>query len=295
MSKIKSIGEREARKKRTLKILKIVFTIIGAILVIGLVIGLILGIRYVVDTYTEAEVKPAYSEVLTEDVSFIKELDVEVNAISFIVKHEGNNVSLSHHEFIYAAIDGDEIVIKEKKRKWYERVEGTVVLTVPVGFNFDSINIESGAGKVQIEGMEMRELDLELGAGKVVLDDVSVSGNVDIDGGAGKIEIKSGTYNNMNLEMGIGKLEMQGGLTGSNTIDASVGACDIKLIGSDYKIHSEKGLGDIIIGNYIVSDNTDHGTGNTKINIYGGIGNIVVKFIDEEGKILGDIYENNNL
>lgn len=293
MRKIRTAGDLEIKKKKRKKMIKIGFMIFGSILVIILLGLLVFGGIYVINRYSEEEVKVSYSEVIVQDVSLIRELDVDVNAVSLIVKHEGNNISLTHHEFIDAYVDGDEVVIKERDRKWYERVEGVVVLTIPEGFNFDSMTVESAAGKVEFNSITTRKLELELGAGKVILDNVLVTGSAEIDGGAGKIEIKNGCYNNMLLEMGVGKLEMMSKITGQSKIKAGIGACDIKLIGvkDDYKIQVEKGIGDIIIGNYVVSDKSEYGLGNNILKIEGGVGGIIIKYVDNEGNILEDIYE----
>lgn len=281
------------KKQDTKQKFRIGLTIFGAVLVV-LILGLLaIGGIYVINRYSDAEVKPAYKEVITENYQGIRELEVDVEAISLVIKHEGNNISLTHHEFIEVLLEEDELIIREKKKHWYERVEGKVVLTIPENFNFEEVSIEGGAGSVKIDGLAMRGFDLEFGAGKITLNNLTVTGSASIEGGSGSASITGGSYNNLEVSMDVGSLKMLTKLNGRNIIEAGIGSSDIKLIGksSDYTIAVNKGLGDIIVGNYIAKDGDDFGQGAVKVAVVGGIGNSVIKFVDEQGKVVEDIYK----
>lgn len=293
MSKVVSLNERDIRRQKRKKIFSIIFTIVGALLVILILGALVMGVIYAVNKYSNAEVKPSYYEVVTEDYANINELDVDVNAISLEIKHSGENISLTHHEFIETIVDDDELIIREKRKHWYERVEGKVILTIPENFNFEKVSIEGGAGKVKLTDLNMNKLDLEFGAGTIELNNVVVNGNASIDGGTGTAKIKRGSYNNLDINMDVGRLEMFTKLNGKNIIETGVGSADIKLIGGSdiYTIKVNKGLGDVIIGNYISSDGEVYGRGPVSISMNGGIGNIVLKYVDEEGNLTEDLYK----
>lgn len=115
MSKVVSLNERDIRRQKRKKIFSIIFTIVGALLVILILGALVMGVIYAVNKYSNAEVKPSYYEVVTEDYANINELDVDVNAISLEIKHSGENISLTHHEFIETIVDDDELIIREKE------------------------------------------------------------------------------------------------------------------------------------------------------------------------------------
>ena len=69
---------------------------------------------------------------------------------------------------------------------------------------------------------------------------------------------------------------------GSSIINSGIGDSKITLIGGmdDYKVRINKGIGDAIVDDKVVSNNTTHGNGPVKVNIDGGIGSIVVKYLD---------------
>ena len=80
-----------------------------------------------------------------------------------------------------------------------------MVVYVPEGIEFETIRINAGAGKINIEELNTKELVLNLGAGNTEISRVNVSEKCSIDGGVGKLSILSGTINNLDLDMGIGQ------------------------------------------------------------------------------------------
>lgn len=287
-----SIAERNEKKKKRKLLFTKIFRLVGALVVIGIIIILVISGIYVVNAYRDSDIKVGAQESITVDRNRVNELDVEVGALNFVVKKEGDSFSLSKHEYIEFFVDDDKLVIKEKNRKWFERVEGSVMLIIPEDYDFDEIDIESGGGKVEINELNARNMDLELGAGALVLNKVNVTGKADIDGNTGKVEIKNGNFNNIDCKVDVGSLKFFGKITGSSSFETSVGSCDVKLIGDSkvYIIDAFKGLGDFIIGNYIINEDTIFGVGKTRIKINGGIGGVVVKFVDENGKTIDDLY-----
>ena len=83
--------------------------------------------------------------------------------------------------------------------------------------------------------------------------------------------------------MGVGKLSLTSKLTGNNKIDSGVGEMNLSLIGTleDYKISLDKGIGNATINGDNMKDNNTYGTGNSKLDIDGGIGSIDIDFIEE--------------
>lgn len=293
MRKFVSLDEKKIRKQKRRKVFRVIFAILGSLLVILILAVLLKFGVYVINTYRDAEVKPSYNEVITEKYLGLKELELDVKAVDFSIERGGNDISLTHHEYIETIISGDELIIREKKKHWYDRVEGKVTLTIPMNFNFEEISIEGGSGKIKLKDLKMKKLDLEFGAGTIELNNVVVTGDASIDGGSGKAKIEKGNYTNLDLNMDIGGLEMFTSLKGNNTIGTGFGSSNVKLIGGSevYTINVDKGLGDVIVGNYISSNGDTYGSGPVKINMVGGIGNSVVKFVDESGNILEDIYK----
>lgn len=122
------------------------------------------------------------------------------------------------------------------------------------------------------------ELDLNLGAGTMTAKEINVYEKATINGGAGNINIYSGTINNLNLKLGAGNASIQSDLTGSNTLTTGVGKLNLGLSQSkdNYKFDISKGLGNIILNDFDVSEDILIGDGETKIKISGAVGNIII-------------------
>ena len=287
-----SISERNEKEKNKKLLFSKIFRMVGALVVIVILIVLVSSGIYVINSYRDSDIKVGEQENIVVDGERVKELDVDVGAFNFIVKKEGDSFSLSKHEYIIYSVEDDKLVIKEKGRKWFERVEGSVLLTIPEDYDFEEIDIESDGGKVELTGLHVRDIDLTLGAGTLILKNLEVTGEADIEGGTGKVEIKKGTYNNIKCKVKVGSLQFFGKITGDSEFETSLGSCDVKLIGDSniYSIRGLKGLGDFIIGNYVINEDTIFGYGKIKIVVKGGFGGVVIKFVDENGKIIEDLY-----
>ena len=149
-----------------------------------------------------------------------------------------------------------------------------VKVTVPDGYAFDSVDIEMGAGKMIVHSLTCDALDLELGAGSATIDNVFVLGSAEIQEGAGELAIKGGEINNLTLQCGAGATRVTAKLTGTNAINAAVGAVDLKFDGdpADYTVAFQMGLGACYYNNEKIARNGSFGEGNTLVNISGGFG-----------------------
>lgn len=70
-------------------------------------------------------------------------------------------------------------------------------------------------------------------------------------------------------------------LEGSNKIDTGVGKVTLDLIGRDYKLSVEKGIGTILIDNKKAVNNETFGNGKNHVLISGGVGEIEVNYVTE--------------
>ncbi len=171
------------------------------------------------------------------------------------------------------------LVISEDNRAW--RVgdnKAKLILYIPDGTVFKNAEIVAGAGRVKAGTVISENLRLVLGAGEFIIENLSASKSADIDGGAGKLQINGGELNNLDLDMGVGALYLQSSLKGNADLDFGVGKTELVLEGSedDYQIDVDKGLGAVTVeGNSL---NGTYGSGNNKIDINGGVGEIQIGF-----------------
>ena len=152
-------------------------------------------------------------------------------------------------------------------------------ITLPSDFVFGKVDIDTGAGKVDIERLFAEKIEMSLGAGQVTVEELSASAYADIDGGAGQLNIHGGTLKNLDFDMGLGELNFTASLLGECDFDMGVGRANLTLLGSpdDYRIEFSKGLGSIDFNGDDIENGQIIGNGDTKIDIDGGIGAINVK------------------
>ena len=100
--------------------------------------------------------------------------------------------------------------------------------------------------------------------------------------GAGKLVILNGEMNDLSVDMGVGELELTGKLTGSSTVDYGIGKAKLTLIGNidDYRIELDKGVGGATLDGEAMSDEGVYGSGQNRISVDGGVGNLRIQFED---------------
>lgn len=200
--------------------------------------------------------------------------DIEIKeGEKFEVKTNDPNVKFYH--------ENSKVKIKsDKTLSWHlsNSSRGTIIIYLPNEFNISELDLNLGAGKIDIDKIFVETLLMDLGAGTMTAKEINVYEKATINGGAGNINIYSGTINNLNLKLGAGNASIQSDLTGSNTLTTGVGKLNLGLSRSkdNYKFDISKGLGNIILNDFDVSEDILIGDGETKIKISGAVGNIII-------------------
>lgn len=208
-------------------------------------------------------------------------LDIELISSSLMIKESDQFRIETNNEYVNVVFDDNSLEIDEREHL-LNNTTNLVIIYVPYNYEFIDVSIDSGAGSIEIDKLATKKINLDLGAGIVKINNLFVLGEADIDGGAGAIEINNGNINNLDLDLGVGKFVMKTKLIGNSFINAGIGDSKITLIGvmDDYNVKINKGIGDAIVDDKVVSNNTTHGNGPVKVNIDGGMGSIVVKYLD---------------
>ena len=177
--------------------------------------------------------------------------------------------------------ENSKVKIKtDKTFSWHlsNSSRGTIIIYLPNEFNISELDLNLGAGKIDIDKIFVETLLMDLGAGTMTAKEINVYEKATINGGAGNINIYSGTINNLNLKLGAGNASIESDLTGSNTLTTGVGKLNLGLSRSkdNYKFDISKGLGNIILNDFDVSEDILIGDGEAKIKISGAVGNIII-------------------
>lgn len=200
--------------------------------------------------------------------------DIEIKkGEKFEVKTNDPDVKFYH--------ENSKVKIKtDKTFSWHlsNSSRGTIIIYLPNEFNISELDLNLGAGKIDIDKIFVETLLMDLGAGTMTAKEINVYEKATINGGAGNINIYSGTINNLNLKLGAGNASIESDLTGSNTLTTGVGKLNLGLSRSkdNYKFDINKGLGNIILNDFNVSEDILIGDGETKIKISGAVGNIII-------------------
>ena len=179
--------------------------------------------------------------------------------------------------------DGGRLVVKDKKHVTYNNSnKNTVDIILPEGITLDELDIDGGAGTLDVSGITSRLLSVDIGAGSTRLSSLTVTESADIDGGAGRLVIDGCDITDLDFDMGTGKAVRACRLSGECSIDQGVGALELTLRGTpnDYRIKLDKGIGSARLGGSGVGDGT-YGSGACTVDLDGGIGSMIIDFAED--------------
>lgn len=267
------------------KIIKYLALAFAIFLIVTIVSAILTGI------YTMSNILGLKKES-TENISEVSTLELEkINDYSYLdINIKYSNLKIKIGKKFEVQTNNNNIEVNQKNNKlkiieeqdslfWKNSNKEELIVYIPENIEFEKVNIETGAGIVNIEEIKAEKLKLNLGAGETIIKNI-ISDNVDIDGGAGKFTIENGTINNLDFDLGIGETTINAKITGNNKIDTGIGRLKLNIDGNidDYKLKVEKGIGNIKLNGKQVSNNTIIGNGENVIDIDGGIGEIVINF-----------------
>ncbi len=213
----------------------------------------------------------------------IRDLDINVKATTLKIKvaNEGEKARVeTNNEYVMTGVSNGTLSVVEKSYGIFGwGGKGEVVIYVRKGAKFGNVKIEVGAGVLEIEELEAKELEMNLGAGKTSIEKVRATEKMKIDGGAGLMEIKSGEISNASMSLGAGKAEIRAKLSGDNKIDSGVGKVELSLEGNeeDYKISVDKGIGSVSLNGQSLGDGEVRGDGKTRLEIESGVGAVEIR------------------
>ena len=212
----------------------------------------------------------------TVNIADITSLDIEVKYTNLIIRNGDTFRYETNNDNIVYRQNQNTLKIEEKGKWIFGDIESNLIIYIPENFNLNKINIEAGAGKVEIENLNAESLDLELGAGEASISNLNVTSRCKLEGGAGRLNVLNGNLNNLDLDMGMGEVNINALITGNSDIDAGIGTLNLNLQGSkaDYRIRLDKGIGNIRINGENISNGSTYGEGANLIKIDDGIGNI---------------------
>ncbi len=272
------------------KVIKWFALALAALLIVTIFSGIIGGLSFVGMMVWGDEISwNGNSEWVNTEFSGkeMTRLDVNVKATAVRIRtaKEGEPVRIeTNNEYITSWVDGSTLNVVGKSHGFFGwGGTGDLVIYVREDTTFDSVEIEIGAGTLDVERLEARDLKLNLGAGKTAIDELVATRRAEIDGGAGVVEIRGGELHDLDLDLGAGKAELRARVVGNGRVTAGVGKTELTLIGreEDYRLRIDKGIGSVTLDGRSLSDGESVGSGATLIEIDSGVGAVEMKIVEE--------------
>ncbi len=251
----------------TQKVIKGFAICLAALIILSIINGIVFLATSTINFNNDVNISEIYS-------SNIKNINVDVGSTNMIIK-KGDSLSVNadnvSKEFKIKE-DGNTLLIKEKKITIFGNKKSSyTIITIPD--TLDDLNINIGAGKLEISDITADKFSLDQGAGKVDITNL-LSNKTKVNGGAGELNIKNSKLQDLSLDLGAGKFYFNGMLLGKNKIDQGVGEVTLDLQNDDYKFEASKGLGSITINGISYKNDIELGEGQNIIDIDGGVGSI---------------------
>ncbi len=267
--------------QKIIKYLAIAFALFLVISIFSIIFGLSREIISSINSdKKDSELLEEYTTI-SNNVNNIESFKIDISNDDIEIK-EGEKFEVKTNDpDVKFYHENSKVKIKSDKTfSWHinNSSRGTIIMYLPNEFNISELDLNLGAGKIDIDKIFVETLLMDLGAGTMTAKEINIYEKAAINGGAGNININSGTINNLNLKLGAGNASIQSDLTGSNTLTTGVGKLNLGLSRSkdNYRFDINKGLGNIILNDFDVSEDTLIGDGETKIKISGAVGNIII-------------------
>lgn len=265
--------------QKLVKYAAIAFGLYLAISIIGALIGVIVRVTSGVEVLKELSGNENV-ELVDETRNFdeLSGLNLNISSSNLTIKAEGDSYRMEAHNIPKTTkieCKNDVLEIKNVKKL---KSESSITIYVPENAKLSRINLDMGAGNVEISNIEAANIDFSFGAGNVNIKNLK-SENPTIDCGAGQIKFENTELTNAKLSAEVGKVIYSGQLNGESRIECGVGEVEMNLEGGidNYSIKVKKGIGNIKINKESVNNDSTTGNGQNKIYIDGGVGDIDIK------------------
>ena len=217
------------------------------------------------NTYSAEKITDLEIETATADIIITKgsSLSIESDRFGFSLKEKKGKITLEERGGIFAL---------DKNRK--------VEITLPEGFTFERVEIETGASDISGDALKTNVLEFDIGAGSIALDRLEVTEKAKIDCGAGEFILNDGTINNLDFSLGVGNAKVNSVLTSDCDFECGVGELELNLPdGKDnYSFRFDTGLGPVLLDSQRIRSGAEIGSGSNKIHVEGGVGSINISF-----------------
>lgn len=162
----------------------------------------------------------------------IRTLDIEAGGCEFVLEESADENFYIQAKTIgkfQCYVKDDALYVKSSQ---ILDNSGKIVLYVPAAYQFEKVDVELGAGVLQMDVLETDEADFEVGAGQITMNFLRADG-CKFDVGMGEILVDDMQVNNVNAEVGMGHLLMRGTVFGDLKGECAMGSMEVYLSGQE--------------------------------------------------------------
>lgn len=219
------------------KVVKYFAIALAICIIAGVIYGLSMAGAGIMSAFSSADVD-FHTDLVCEE-SDASCLMIAMGKAELEVK-TGDELKVEAGENVEITRDGNKLTVKEQKVNWFDGNVAKVTIYVPTDLTFDKVGISGGVGTTHVDGLKAKNLEVSLGVGE------SSFSNLTVD--------------NARFSCGIGKVSVA-----------------LLEPAENYEIKLNKGLGDVVFNGTKVDNDVTMGNGVKKIEVSGGIGEIVVQ------------------
>ncbi|MDE7404635.1 MAG: DUF4097 family beta strand repeat-containing protein, partial [Lachnospiraceae bacterium] len=161
--------------------------------------------------------------------------------------------------------------------------ENVITLIIPAGTSMEEVDIEVGAGVMEIVSLKAKEIDALIGAGELRIDRAQAQ-DFSAEIGVGRFEANNMEAEEASLTLGMGECIYEGAVTGNLDIECDMGNMEICLSGheDDYNYEIECAAGNVEVGGSsyagLASERHINNGCHNDIEIECNMGNIEIQF-----------------
>lgn len=231
--------------------------------------GFSVGSTIVLENKAASEFSVINGKEYKYDADGIEKLNLELEAGIFqIVEGDGDEIIIRSSDKLDVSKDNDSISVETPDRFWVfgfgEDNLQNVEITLPKGYEFHTIDLDVGAGRVTAESLLAENMDLDIGAGEVI--------------------VSNGVADTMDLDVGMGNFQYNGIVSHDLDADCGMGNVDMVFSGQyvDHNYEVDCGMGSICVGDMtysgVVSNQTVNNDTDSDFDLDCGMGNISISF-----------------
>lgn len=221
----------------------------------------------------------------------IRKLDLMLGAGSFVIKEKDTDDGMI--DLYIQGRGGCDYRLKEDtfyvegfkgiKTIGSDLSENVITMVIPSGMKFEEIDVEVGAGVMEISGLHAREMDAVIGAGELYVNGMEAA-EFSAEVGVGRIEAADVNAGDVSITVSVGEGIYEGSASGNIDVECAMGNLELSLREREdtFNYEIECGVGTLEIGNNVFSGlaterKVDHGA-YREFDVECSAGNIVIRF-----------------